>query len=91
MKKRLVVAGQRNVDRYNLRKRDEQYLVGQKVWRRNYVLSDASKYFSSKLAPKFVGPYVVHRSLSPWTYELKDLHGKILTGSWHAKDLKPAL
>lgn len=91
VKKRLVVAGQRNVDRYNLRKRDEQYLVGQKVWRRNYVLSDASKYFSSKLAPKFVGPYVVHRSLSPWTYELKDLHGKILTGSWHAKDLKPAL
>jgi hypothetical protein len=90
VKKRLEVAGQKNVERYNLRKRSEEYLVGQKVWRKNYVLSNAANYFSSKLAPKYVGPFMIHRRLSPWTYELKDMDNKIMVGSWHSKDLKPA-
>jgi len=90
VKRRLEVAGQKGVARYNLRKRNEEYLPGQRVWRKNYVLSDAAKYFSSKLAPKFIGPLIIHRRLSPWTYELKDLDGKVQAGSWHSKDLKPA-
>ncbi|KAJ8931007.1 hypothetical protein NQ314_016142 [Rhamnusium bicolor] len=44
---------------------------------------------SSKLAPKYVGPFVVAKKVSPWTYELKDVDGRF-RGTWHAKDLKPS-
>ncbi|KAG5888183.1 hypothetical protein JTB14_016399 [Gonioctena quinquepunctata] len=60
------------------------------VWKRNYVLSGASKYFTRKLAPKYVGPYYIKKRLSPWTYELRDVDGNS-KGSWHVKDLKPSL
>jgi hypothetical protein len=90
VKRRLELAGDRNVARYNLRKRNEVYSIGQRVWKKNFVLSDAAKYFTHKLAPKFVGPYIIRRRVSPWTYELQDLNGKVLTGSWNGKDLKPA-
>ncbi|KAK4884770.1 hypothetical protein RN001_001041 [Aquatica leii] len=73
---------------YNLRRRHPEYFAGQMVWRRNYVLSDASKYYSAKLAPKYVGPYKIGKKLSPWTFELVDSGGRFL-GNWHAKDLKP--
>lgn len=72
---------------YNLRRRDEKFSINQRVWRRNYVISDASKKFASKLAMKFVGPFVVSRILSPYTVELKDEAGRNC-GVWHAKDLK---
>lgn len=88
VKKRLEVAGKKSCDRYNLRCRHVEYLPNQLVWRKNYVLSDASKYYSQKLAPKYIGPYYVHRRLSPWMYELRDANGN-LKGSWHSKDLKP--
>lgn len=72
---------------YDLRRRDEQFFVNQLVWRRNYVLSDAAKYFTAKLAPKYVGPFLIAKRLSPWTYELKDSSDKY-QGVWHVKDLK---
>lgn len=87
VKKRLEKAGERSSMRYNLRKRSAEFTVGQKVWRRNYIISDASKNFSKKLAPKYIGPLTVCRRLSPWTYELKDENGKS-HGVWHLKDLK---
>lgn len=87
VKKRLETAGERNAARYNLRKRNADYSVGDSVWRKNYVISDAAKHFTSKLAPKFVGPFLIHRRISPWTYELKDENGR-LQGVWHSKDLK---
>lgn len=42
--------------RYNFRRRQKDSYTNQLVWRRNYVLSDASKYISAKLAPRFVYP-----------------------------------
>lgn len=89
VKRRLVDAGEKGVLRYNLRKREADYTVGQRVLRKNYVLSDAAKYFSKKLAPKYVGPFVVRRRVSPWTYELVDDNGRH-QGVWHIKDLKEA-
>lgn len=85
--KRLTQAYQKSRNMYNLRRRDERFAVDQQVWKKNYHLSDAAKGFTSKLAPKFSGPFLVSRALSPWTYELKDLNGRII-GNWHAKDLK---
>lgn len=72
---------------YDLRRRDERFVVDQQVWKRNYHLSDAAKNFTSKLAPKFSGPFIISRLMSPWSYELKDLNGRSV-GVWHAKDLK---
>lgn len=89
VRRRLEVAGQKSTDRYNLRRRHVEYLPNQLVWRKNYVLSDAAKYFSHKLAPKYVGPFQIHKRISPWTYELRDSLGA-LKGVWHVKDLKPA-
>lgn len=72
---------------YNLRRREDKLQVGDIVWKRNHVLSDAIKNFTSKLAPKFAGPYTVRKIVSPWTYELDDEIGKT-AGVWHIKDLK---
>lgn len=84
---RLEVASQQNQKTYNLRRRPEQFSVNQMVWKRNYVQSDASRYYSQKLAPKYIGPFMVKRKISPWTYELTDSQGNS-KGIWHAKDLK---
>lgn len=88
--RRLSKASTKASARYDLRRRDIQYVVGQQVYKRNYVLSDAAKYYSAKLAPKFVGPYIIHKRCSPWMYELKDMNG-VLKGVWSVKDLKPIL
>lgn len=90
VRKRLEEAGRKQDHAYNLRRRGDGFEVGQAVWRRNYALSDAAAYFSSKLAPKFVGPFFIKRKVSWWTYELQDNAGKS-RGIWHAKDLKQCL
>lgn len=89
VKLRLERASEKNKRYYDLRHRDVTYKVGSRVYKRNFVLSDAAKFFSSKLAPKYEGPFIVSKKLSPWTYELKDMNGKF-RGAWHAKDLKPS-
>lgn len=88
VQKRLKAAAEKSCDKYNLRRRHVEYLPNQLVWKRNFVLSDAVKYFSQKLAPKFVGPFLIKKRLSPWTYELADADGNS-KGVWHTKDLKP--
>ncbi|KAJ8969842.1 hypothetical protein NQ317_018943, partial [Molorchus minor] len=85
--KRLKDAYQRSRQHYNLRKRNDRFHLQQRVWKRSYVISDATKGFTSKLAPKFDGPYTIVKVLSPWSYELADDTGKS-RGVWHAKDIK---
>lgn len=89
VRKRLDQAAARSAKAYNLRRRPEPFLPHQLVWRKNYVLSDAAKYYTSKLAPKYVGPFLVRKVVSPWTYELEDSNG-LSKGVWNIKDLKPA-
>lgn len=74
----------RNSKGYNLRRRDSEFTETY----RNFALSDAARYFSAKLAPRFVGPFVIKKKLSLWTYELAEENGKSC-GVFHAKDLKP--
>lgn len=88
VKKRLEVANEKSCNAYNLRRRDIEYLPNQIVWRKNYVLSDASKFFTHKLAPKYIGPFYINKRLSRWSYELRDELGNH-KGVWHTKDLKP--
>lgn len=74
-----------NVKYYNTRKRSIEFQEGQILYKRCFPLSDASKYFSAKLAPKFVR-CVVERKHSPLVYSLKSMEGKPL-GKFHIKDL----
>lgn len=61
---------------YDLRKRNLEFNVGDTVFKKNYVLSDAAKYYSAKLAPKYI-KCTVHKKLSPLIYELLDENIKI--------------
>lgn len=74
---------------YDLRKRPANFQVGQSVWRRNYVLSNAANYITAKLSPKFIGPFIIKKKLGLCTYELMDPETNTFKGTWHAKDLRP--
>ena len=53
--------------------------------RRQHVLSSAANFISSKLAPKYEGPYTVIRVLSRVVYEVTDSEG--LVDKVHVKNL----
>lgn len=84
---RIKTSYERNKKYYNLRKRNIEFDVGDIVYKQNYVLSDAGKYFSAKLAPKFI-KCSISKKLSPVIYELLDENNKNI-GRYHIKDLKP--
>ena len=87
IKNRLQKSHQRASDRYNLRRRDVVFRPGDKVWKKNKVLSSAVEHFSAKLAPKFI-PCKVTRRVGGLVYQLEDLDGNDL-GRWHVEDIKP--
>ncbi|GLV33346.1 hypothetical protein CBL_08616 [Carabus blaptoides fortunei] len=68
---KLLRAHERNA----LRRRPVSFSIGDTVWKRNYVLSDAAKHFASKLAPRYV-LCRVYKKFSPVSYHLKDANGK---------------
>lgn len=72
---------------YDLRRRPLEFNVGDKVFKKNYVLSSAPKHFSASLAQRFTGPFRVKRKISPRVYELVNENNKTI-GTWHVKDLK---
>jgi len=86
--KKLDIAHKKSADRYNLRRRSLEFNVGDLVLKRNFVQSDAAAYFSSKLTPRFTGPYRIDKRTSSVTYVLKDMDGSNI-GVWHVSDLKP--
>jgi len=53
-----------------------------------YVLSDSSKKFAAKLAPKWIGPLKVKKKVGRVSYLLEDHSGKE-SGPWHVDQLKP--
>lgn len=83
---RLLKAHETNSRHYNLRRRPARFSVGDAVWKRTYVQSDAQKFKMAKLAPKYE-KCRVKTVLSPLVYELERLDGHPI-GSWHIKDLK---
>ena len=75
----------KNEKHYNLRKRNDEFSVGQIVYKRTFFQSNADKHFSAKLAPRFV-KCIVSEKLSPLVYKLKSMEGKAL-GTFHIKDI----
>lgn len=86
IKNRIHSAYERNSRYYNLRKRDFAFNVGDHVWRKNHVLSNAGNQYSAKLAPKFLLS-IVHKKLSNLVYILRNTDGTN-AGKYHIKDLK---
>lgn len=76
----------KNTQRYNLRRKEAEFNVGDVVWKRCFFQSDKDAYFSKKLAPKFQKCRVKAKR-SPLVYVLEDMDGREL-GVWHIKDLK---
>lgn len=72
---------------YNLRAgKTFEYKEGERVLKKNHFLSDKSKAFNAKLAPKFSEAIVVRR-VGEVCYILQDLNGKSL-GLYHVSQLK---
>lgn len=72
--------------RYDLRSRVIEYQVGETVWKKTFPLSDASKGFAAKLAPKYQ-KCIIKRKIGTCSYEIQNEAGKNL-GIFSAKDLK---
>lgn len=86
---KLKKAYEANQRTYNLRRRAVTYQVGDKVYKRNFHLSDASKGYTSKLAQPFEGPFAITRRVGYNVYELVNGDGGKIIGQFHVKDLKP--
>lgn len=76
----------KNTQRYNLRRKEHEFNVGDVVWKRCYFQSDKEAHFSKKLAPKYQKCRVKSKR-SPLVYIMEDMSGRDL-GVWHIKDLK---
>lgn len=81
----LTEAYKRNATRYNLRRKHVVCQPNDIVWRRNFVQSNATNFFSAKLAPRFVKCRVLEK-LSDLVYILQDLNTKT-QGKYHIKDI----
>lgn len=71
---------------YNLRARIITYEPGEIVWRKDFSLSDASKNYSAKLAPKYI-KCKIRKKLGKSTYLLEDMEGAILKNPYSVSDL----
>lgn len=74
-----------NAKYYNRHRRDVEFDVGDLIWKRTHYRSDANKYFSSKLAPRYERCQIVEK-LSRLVYVVVDESGK--TSKCHVKDIK---
>lgn len=83
---RLQKSYERSKVYYNRKRRILEYEEGQVVWKKEYPLSDAAKFFAQKLAPKFK-KCIVRKKISAVTYELQDFVTGKSIGIWHVKDI----
>lgn len=74
-----------NKDKYDKNKTHFSFQTGDTVYRRNFALSDASKNFSAKLAPKYIR-CIVKEKISDLAYKLQDETGHVAV--YHIKDIK---
>lgn len=61
--------------------------MGDIVYRPNKVLSSKGEQIVGKLAPRFVGPFMIRTVVTPVIVELETMDGKTV-GRTHIKNLK---
>lgn len=84
--RKLRAAYEKGKYQYDLKSREVVYEPGSTVWKRNFVLSDASKGISAKLSPKYV-KCLIKAKVGSSSYELTDFNGKSL-GVFSSRHLK---
>jgi len=82
----LKTAYEKSAHTYNLRSRNRNLEIGQKVFVRCFVQSDAANKFASKLHHKFM-PAIVEEKVGNVAYKIKDKSDKPL-GLYHLKDIR---
>ncbi|CAB0041169.1 unnamed protein product [Trichogramma brassicae] len=70
-------ANEKQAKYYNANRRKTDFEVGEKVWKINKVLSDASKARSSKLARNFAGPFTITEKIGENTMETEPIQQKL--------------
>ena len=80
-------AKEKQARHYNKGRRDVRFAVGDLVLRRVRVLSNAAQGFSSKLAPKYEGPFEITGVKSPTVYVLATGDARRIATA-HVKELK---
>ena len=84
----LSAAHERQSHYYNTRSKNLTiFKAGDVVWKKNFALSKASEFFSSKLAPLYIQCRVVRKTGNS-TYDLEDMDGKFL-GNYSLQDIRP--
>lgn len=87
VRKNLKIAYEKYSKYYNLRSgKLLEFEVGQKVLKMNHFLSDKTKAFNAKLAPKF-SEAIIKKRVGNVCYMLQDINGKSL-GLYHVSQLK---
>lgn len=85
---RLRAAHAQSSQYYNSKRRSSyKFNVGDTVWKRTKLLSNASNKFMAKLAPKYEKAIIIDK-VSNNVFRLNNAFGKLI-GNWHVKDLKP--
>ena len=79
---------ERQAHSYNLRRREVKFKVDDCVFRKNHPQSDKANFETAKLAPKKIGPFKIHRIISPTQYEIATVNGKVV-GTAHVSELEP--
>jgi len=72
---------------YNLKAKNREFALGDLVMYRSHFLSNKDQGFSSKLAPKWEGPYEVIFKVSRCAYDLKHRDTGQLVNKVHINDL----
>ncbi|XP_046141112.1 zinc finger CCCH domain-containing protein 18-like [Osmia bicornis bicornis] len=85
---RLAQEFQRQQRHYNLRRRDWQPKIGERVWKRTHTLSNKAQSRNAKLAERYTGPFRVHKRISPVIFDLSDNRGR-RADHVHVRDMKP--
>ena len=69
-------------------RRDWAPTKGDEVLKKHHRLKNKAANFDAKMAPKYEGPFLIHRKRAPVIFDLKAPDGKILKHI-HVRDLKP--
>jgi transposase InsO family protein len=76
---------------YNKKAKERLISVGDKVLLKSHFLSDSSKGFSSKLAPRREGPFLVTKKISENIFELQSIESGQVVRKVHINELVPFL
>ena len=67
----------RQASYYDAGRREPDFKLGDRVWKRHHTLSLVAKGIAAKLAPKFEGPYWITAVLGSNTYRLVSDGGQV--------------